>query len=746
LTCPVTLLLTDNDYVNETYPIFIRNIAGSSAVNTLTIKPAPGKTPLFSTYFVGTLPEYKAMLCLYGARNVILDGSNSGGQDRSMTFRNLGFGGWAAAIGLYNDGKSGASDIVIKNCVVQAHQEAVWNTQCIVTYTVAGDAGYHNITIENNTINSAKYPLQISGTIAHLTTNVRVTGNTIGSMTPNYFTTDIGVIVTQSDSVLIEGNEVIGYADGNSMQFTPVGIGIYDGSTNIRITRNTIHDCYDLISGALGMYINDPGNTNLEVTDNLIYNIKGPGYDLSPVGGGPMGVMVMAGSNMKFYNNTIHMSGDILSPDYPSSSTCIGFGGNGFTILVNDIDLRNNIFLNSMRAVAGDPGSKTYAVTTVSPNCFSVIDHNDYAVNGVGPVVGYLNADRPTLASWQAATGQDTYSVSINPAFVSTTDFHPTAALLNNKGIYLSSLPRDFSGMLRTNPPDVGIYEFGYDPVVMTGLTSANNGSSVTLNGNVTANGEFVTPYFDYGLTTAYGSTLGASPSPVTGTSQTNISADLNSLVPGATYHYRARGVTGPGMIIFGEDKIFTTMPGNLTATGTIANDTCINATQTITAGGAPNNFVVTPAGNVTMIAGHNIIFLPGSVVQQGGYLRGYITSTGQYCGANTPPLVAVRLGNTEEPADLMQSSLKVYPNPTTGTFTLELNGESRDGHASVDIFSMHGDKVFTSEIPRKGKHELSLSGMPAGIYLVRVSGSDLPGLKNPEGTTTQITARIIKQ
>ena len=76
-----------------------------------------------------------------------------------------------------------------------------------------------------------------------------------------------------------------------------------------------------------------------------------------------------------------------------------------------------------------------------------------------------------------------------------------------------------------------------------------------------------------------------------------------------------------------------------------------------------------------------------------------------------------------------------VYPNPTSGKFTLEITGEKPTGKLNVEIFSMHGDRVFSAELNGNKTQELSLSDRPAGIYIVRVIS----------GSQTEI-ARIIKE
>jgi hypothetical protein len=77
----------------------------------------------------------------------------------------------------------------------------------------------------------------------------------------------------------------------------------------------------------------------------------------------------------------------------------------------------------------------------------------------------------------------------------------------------------------------------------------------------------------------------------------------------------------------------------------------------------------------------------------------------------------------------------RVYPNPTSGVFTLEMKGDNNPEKANVEIFNIYGEKVFASEISGQGKHELSLEEKSQGIYVIRV----IAGGKAE-------TARIVRQ
>jgi hypothetical protein len=81
--------------------------------------------------------------------------------------------------------------------------------------------------------------------------------------------------------------------------------------------------------------------------------------------------------------------------------------------------------------------------------------------------------------------------------------------------------------------------------------------NSATLNGTVNANNSNTTVRFDWGLTSAYGIVTPGTPSPVTGTIVTPVSANLTGLTLGITYHYRIVGVNSGGTTT-GSDMTFT--------------------------------------------------------------------------------------------------------------------------------------------------------------------------------------------
>lgn len=108
----------------------------------------------------------------------------------------------------------------------------------------------------------------------------------------------------------------------------------------------------------------------------------------------------------------------------------------------------------------------------------------------------------------------------------------------------------------------------------------------------------------------------------------------------------------------------------------------------------------------------------------------GYITPNGQYCGTNAPTLPAVVSGEEEEPMISTRSSFKIFPNPTTGSFKLELSDEPQGDAALVKVYNMMGAEIFKKEIIKGRIHEFSLAGQQPGVYLIRVIQAGNVGIR----------------
>jgi hypothetical protein len=146
----------------------------------------------------------------------------------------------------------------------------------------------------------------------------------------------------------------------------------------------------------------------------------------------------------------------------------------------------------------------------------------------------------------------------------------------------------------------------------------------------------------------------------------------------------------------------------------------CYNASGTIVVAGGENTFLVQNGGQATFIAGQMISFLPGTKVEEGGYLLGTITTTGQYCGVlPAAKSVAMATEGLSPVTEIMQ--FRLWPNPTTGSFTLEQSGDGTGQDLKLEIYSMLGERILADNIIGEKQHQFMLGNVPTGIYLVRI-------------------------
>jgi hypothetical protein len=151
-------------------------------------------------------------------------------------------------------------------------------------------------------------------------------------------------------------------------------------------------------------------------------------------------------------------------------------------------------------------------------------------------------------------------------------------------------------------------------PVVTTTAATGVTTSAATLNGTVNANGATTTVTFEYGLTTAYGSTIAGVPGTVSGSSVTPVTANLTGLLPGNTYHYRTVGTNANGTSN-GNDMSFTTTaiaPTVVTTAASNVGSTTASVNGTIDAGGAST--AVTFEYGLTAAYGSTVPGIPATV------------------------------------------------------------------------------------------------------------------------------------
>ncbi len=153
-----------------------------------------------------------------------------------------------------------------------------------------------------------------------------------------------------------------------------------------------------------------------------------------------------------------------------------------------------------------------------------------------------------------------------------------------------------------------------------------------------------------------------------------------------------------------------------------VGQGNCYNAIQTIAVAGSGTTFLVESGGSAQFVAGQNVRFLPGTKGNLGSYLHAYTTATGPYCCSVVAP---VKDATVVESATILTDGnkpfYKVYPNPTTGTFTLELNNVEESSIISVEIYGILGERILNKEMSGLKQQVFDLSGRQHGVYLIRV-------------------------
>ena len=130
-------------------------------------------------------------------------------------------------------------------------------------------------------------------------------------------------------------------------------------------------------------------------------------------------------------------------------------------------------------------------------------------------------------------------------------------------------------------------------PLVITSSPTNRAAFSATLKGSVYPHGLTTTVYFQYGLTTTYGSTTASQTK--TGNTYQSVSANISGLTASTTYHFRIVATNSAGTT-YGADRTFTT----LSATGTPVVTT--NPATNVATSSATLNGTVDPHGLSTSV------------------------------------------------------------------------------------------------------------------------------------------------
>jgi hypothetical protein len=415
----------------------------------------------------------------------------------------------------------------------------------LLTVQRSSTAAFRIFNIPSASITATIYGLKIAGGRAEIGAGVYCVGGTITNclITNNQAVGDApegGGVYCDGGTVshcVISGNSVTStnadpysaFADGGGIYavdesqidhstVTNTLTGYYANGAGINANNGSVRNCTVSGNTAYGHWYADGGGVYMTANvDGLVRNclITGNNAHTDP-----------GGANLALGGGVYFNSGGILESSTVSDNTLYGNFSNGGGLAYGS-QIRNTIIYGN--TAASDPN---YYLNPYGPATF---DHCDSTP--LPPGTGNIASD-PGFANggYRLDTGSPCIDTGTNQAWMTTaTD--------------LDGNPRIANGTV-----DMGAFEF---TVVTTNPATNVASFSATLNGSLNPHGSTTTVYFQYGLTTSYGSTTAMQIQ--TGNTVRTISGNVSGLSASTVYHFRIVAHNGGGTS-FGSDRTFTTL------------------------------------------------------------------------------------------------------------------------------------------------------------------------------------------
>ena len=274
----VSFLLTDATYLSETLPITVKinNANLPTASNTVTIKPNTGVTSLVQGASASS--QIFKILNSY----ITIDGSNSGGTNRSLTIENTSVTTPQVLL-IGSTGTTPIINVTVKNCNL-INGVNTSSAVVITDGTVPGNPGYfNNITLQNCTVQKAYIGVYCNAVVtAGNGSGLLLTGNDLSTSGVNSvrFT---GLYVQGVDGATLSNNTIANF-DGVSSE-DDRGVWFATGTRNSTIEKNYIHSLNYTGTGGYGAYglavSSGTASSNNTIKNNMIYNISGDAWGSS---------------------------------------------------------------------------------------------------------------------------------------------------------------------------------------------------------------------------------------------------------------------------------------------------------------------------------------------------------------------------------------------------------------------------------------------------------------------------------
>lgn len=694
-------------------------------VNSLTIKPAVGKTPIIT--ITGATATSGATqfsgIALSGASYVTFDGSNTvSGTSRDLTIAMNDSVNGRIGITLF-----GNSDfIVVKNLNIKYNIINATSMTGRGIYANGQASGVvDSLIVENCQIGDLSfapaYAISITGSSGSLfyASKIHIRNNELfGIMRALYFFYGgLGGTVSEIHNNIIHSP----YAPTTANVVWGILFNNYNGTINIY--NNTLNRLISNDTGTSGIY----GIGTLSGQSGVILNIYNNflGGDFQHTGTGtPSGIDVISFQDnipqANVYHNTIVLNN--MTKTASSRMTGVRWGGTA------NVDIKNNIIVNDKDAAV--------AFALYSASGTFVSNYNDLFVSGALANIGFSGVARKTFQTWKDSTGQDANSHNVSVPFVSALNFHipdGTVTPIKSAGTPIAWITTDIDGDARnaTNP-DIGADEFIGNQLIAapSNLIAVADTHFVTLTWTDNSNNEI-----GFAIERKDGDTSSVNPWVAIDSVSANTPTYIDSAVtPLTTYVYRVYAYNATGVSGFSNfEQTTTIIPVELTSFAAMTIDRSVKiswstATETNNRGFEVQRLMDNNWSKIGFIEGK------GTTTEKSDY-----TITDKFDYQSYKGTISYRLKQFDYDGTFSYSNVILvdidftpteytlyqnYPNPFNPSTTIKF-ALPQNSFVKVSIFNLLGEQisVLVDEIKEAGYHNIlwNASNMPSGFYIYTI-------------------------
>lgn len=143
---------------------------------------------------------------------------------------------------------------------------------------------------------------------------------------------------------------------------------------------------------------------------------------------------------------------------------------------------------------------------------------------------------------------------------------------------------------------------------------------------------------------------------------------------------------------------------------------------------GDGSNVELLAGSSVNFITGNTITFLPGFHANEGSFVHGYITTESIFCDGSFQSIAAspelksqmVSVNYIDISNDSEIKSVKIIPNPNSGSFTLE--SSSLILVSPILVYNLIGELVYHGYITSKREQKVYIPSLDNGFYVVKIT------------------------